>query len=226
MRGLAPLLVAVLGAMTPALGLDEVSAPVRRQSWSLPPSWEGKEKGKSDGSAVTVDGKPVWKLEQLWPPDWKKKENFRPMVWTGTDWNVADGGFGGQPGAALKDGALVLGTRAPHGSPPAWRVCGLTFVAPKAGTYTLSGTARCRMWDSENKTTLLLLIKGGAGVREEGRIDIEHRGKATIEDRKVALDAGDELTLLPKIEGSFSGGDCILRDLRLSLEGLALEKTK
>ncbi len=226
MRGFCTLLAAVLGAGAPVAGLDELSAPVHRQSWSLPPSWEGKEKGKSDGSAATADGKPVWKLEQLWPPDWKKKENFRPMVWTGTDWNVAEGGFGGQPGASLKDGALVLGTRAPHGNPPAWRVCGLAFVAPMAGTYTLGGTARCRMWDSDNKTALLLLVKSGSGVREEGRIDIANRGKVTLENRRVALESDDELILLPKIEGSFSGGDCILRDLQISLEGSTLEKTK
>lgn len=68
-------------------------------TWNLPPAWEGKTKGKSDGSIAMADGKPVWKLEQLWPADWNKRENFRPMTWTGTDWNVNEGGFGGQPGA-------------------------------------------------------------------------------------------------------------------------------
>lgn len=198
-----------------------VSTSGSAPSWSLPPSWEGKEKGKPDGSVASADGKPVWKLEQLWPPDWKKKENFRPMIWTGTDWNVAEGGFGGQPGAAMKDNALVMGTRAPHGNPPAWRVCGLTFVAPKAGTYSLSGTVECRMWDSKNKTTLHLLARGEAGVREEGRIEIQNHGKASLEGRRVTLEAGEDLTLLPRIDGAFAGGDCALRDLRITLDGAA-----
>jgi len=161
MRALCALLLAALGAAAPVTGTQENPAPGGAHSWTLPASWEGKEKGKSEGSAALVDGKPTWKLEQLWPPDWKKKENFRPMVWAGTDWNVAEGGFGGQPGAALREGALVLATRAPHGNPPARRVCGLAFVAPQAGTYALCGTAQSRMWDSDNKTALLLLVKGG-----------------------------------------------------------------
>jgi len=198
-----------------------VSAGGKGSSWSLPHSWEGKEKGKSDGSVAAADGRPIWKLEQLWPPDWKKEENFRPMIWTGTDWNVAEGGFGGQPGAALRDNALVLGTRAPHGNPPAWRVCGLTFVAPKDGVYSLSGTAECRMWDSKNGTALHLLARGDAGTRDEGRIDVANGGKVSLEGCRVALKAGERLTLIPRIDGSFAGGDCALRDLKITSEGSA-----
>lgn len=190
-----------------------------RPSWSLPPAWEGREKGKSDGSIAIAAGKPVWQLEQLWPPDWKKSGNFRPMIWTGTDWNVAEGGFGGQPAALLKDSALVLATRAPHGNPPAWRVCGLTFVAPQSGSYSLSGSIECRMWDSQNKTTLLLLIRGAGGTRTQGSLEIANHGKASLEGRTVSLQEGEMLTLLPRIDGSFAGGDCALRDLRVTLDG-------
>ena len=188
-------------------------------SWSLPLTWEGKEKGKPDGSVVSADGKPVWKLEQLWPPDLKKSEDYRPMIWTGAGWNVAEGGFGGQPGAALDGRALKLGTRAPHGQPPQWRVCGVTFVAPRAGTYVLSGTAECRIWDGKNKTALLLLKREGRQVTEEGRLVIPHGGEASLGTLKVTLPAGGQFTLLPQIEGMFNGGDCVLKDLRVTMGG-------
>ncbi len=190
-------------------------------SWSLPPVWEGKEKGSSEGSVAAADGRPVWKLEQLWPPDWKKRENFRPMVWTGTGWNVKDGGFGGQPGAALRDRALVLGTRAPHGQPPQWRVCGLTFVAPKDGTYALAGSVECRIWDGKNKTTLRLLHRKSAEVVEAGSVVVPHGERGSLDSLRVTLAAGEELTLLPQIEGMFAGGDCRLVDLTVKLEGAA-----
>jgi len=185
-------------------------------SWSLPPAWEGKEKGQSDGSVAMADGKPVWKLEQLWPADWKKRENFKPMIWTGTDWNVKEGGFGGQPGAGLKDGALIFGTRAPHGKPQALRTAGLTFVAPKDGTYSLSGSVECRLWDGKNKTTLHALQKSEAGVKEIGSVTIAHQGKASLDSLKATLSAGDELCLLPQIDGAFAGGDCKLSDLKIT----------
>jgi hypothetical protein len=186
-------------------------------AWSLPPSWEGTQKGKPDGSVARADGKPVWKLEQVWPPDWKKPENFRPMVWTGISWNVTEGGFGGQPGASLNGRSLSFGTRAPHGKPPQRRTAGLTFVAPKAGEYRLSGTAECRIWDGKNKTVLRLLHKSADGVKEVDHLVIPHGGSVSLEALHVSLAAGEEFTLLPEIEGAFAGGDCKLLDLRVTL---------
>ncbi len=191
------------------------AAPV----WKLPPVWEGKAKGESEGSVAMADGKPVWKLEQLWPDDWKKPGNFRAMTWTGTDWNVKDGGFGGQPGAGLKDGALTFGTRAPHGpgNDRHLRTAGLTFIAPRDGTYALHGAAAARMWDSKNNTTLHLLKRAGGMVEKVVDVTVANNAETSLEGRSVELTAGDELTLLPQIDGMFAGGDLKLKDFSLSL---------
>ncbi len=188
-------------------------------TFRLPPTWEGTKKGESDGSVAMAGGKPVWKLEQLWPADWKKRENFRPMTWTGTAWNVKEGGFGGQPGAELKDGALKFGTRAPHGpdNDRHLRTAGLTFVAPQAGTYALHGSAAAHMWDSKNKTTLHLVKKSADGVEKVGGITVPDGGEASLEGQSVALAVGEEFTLLPQIDGAFAGGDLKLKDFSISL---------
>jgi hypothetical protein len=187
------------------------------KSWSLPPSWEGTTKGGSEGSVALANGKPIWKLEQLWPPDWKKPENYRAMIWTGTDWNVKEGGFGGQPGASLKDSTLNLATRAPHGTPQARRWCGLTFIAPESGTFALRGTAETRIWDGKNKTRLLMVKRTGVGILQLASVTIPHGGKTNLSELSFTLNAGDELTLLPEIEGAFSGGDCRLRDFAITV---------
>ncbi len=196
------------------------AAPGAVPKWNLPPTWEGKAKGESEGSVALAGGKPIWKLEQLWPDDWKKRENFRPMTWTGTDWNVKEGGFGGQPGANLKDGALTFGTRAAHGvkeDDRHLRTAGLTFVAPQAGVYALHGSAAAKMWDSKNKTVLHLLKKTAGGVEKVGGLAIENGGDVSLEGQSVPLAAGEELTLLPQIDGAFAGGDCKLKDFSISL---------
>ncbi len=195
------------------------TAPGTPPAWKLPPTWEGKTKGESDGSIALAEGKPIWKLEQLWPDDWKKRENFRAMTWTGTDWNVQDGGFGGQPGANLKDGALTFGTRAPHGpdNDRHLRTAGLTFVAPRGGTYALHGRAAAHMWDSGNKTTLHLLKKTATAVEKIGGVSIANNIETSLEGQSVTLAAGEELTLLPQIDGMFAGGDCKLKDFSISL---------
>ena len=189
-------------------------------TFRLPPVWEGQAKDSSEGSVALANGQPIWKLEQLWPADWKQRTNFQPMVWTGTDWNVKAGGFGGQPGANLKDGRLTFGTRAAHGTEDNdrhLRTAGLTFVAPQAGTYALHGTVACRMWDSKNRTTLHFLKKNASGVEKIGGVTIPHDGETSLEGQAVTLGAGEELTLLPQIDGMFAGGDCKLKDFSISL---------
>lgn len=188
-------------------------------AWKLPETWEGKTKGSSAGSVVSADGKPVWKLEQLLPADYRKPENYRPMVWTGTDWNVDKGGFGGQPSAQLKDGTLTLATRAAHGpeNDRIPRTAALVFVAPQDGAYALHGSVRCRMWDGSNSTTLLILKRNGAGIGKAGSAVIPHNGEKPLEGQVVTLAAGEELILLPLIDGMFTGGHAHLRDLSVSL---------
>jgi hypothetical protein len=218
-------------AKTPAETLLEKMRPLDRknagfvtasaggpQVWSLPPSWEGTKKGESDGSVAAADGKPVWKLEQLWPADWKKRGNWRPMTWTGTDWNVKEGGFGGQPGARLDGRVLQFGTRAPHGQPMELRTAGVTFVAPKAGAYVLSGGVECRLWDGKQKTFVRVLHRSAAGVREIKSLAVAHGGKDTLDGIRAELAEGDELTVFPQIEGAYAGGNCNLRDLRIALD--------
>ena len=188
-------------------------------TFKLPPTWEGTTKGRSDGSIALANGKPIWKLEQLWPDDLNNRENFKPMTWTGTDWNVKEGGFGGQPGANLKDGTLTFGTRASHGPDHDrhLRTAGLTFVAPQAGTYALHGSAATKMWDGKNNTILHLLKKSAAGVEKVADITIANQTDVRLDGRSVQLAGGEELTLLPQIDGAFTGGDCKFKDFSISL---------
>ena len=184
--------------------------------WKLPPAWDGQAKGSPEGSSVVADGRTIWKLEQVWPPEPRKPANYRPMVWTGTAWNVAEGGFGGQPGAELKDNALVFGTRAAHGQPPQRRYCALVFVAPQAGRYQLTGTVFARIWDGKQKTTLRVLRKNTSDAIEVGKLVIAHTATMALALPAIELNAGDELVLLPEIDGMFAGGTCKLADFSIT----------
>jgi hypothetical protein len=74
------------------------------------------------------------------------------------------------------------------------------------------------MWDSKNKTTLHLLKKTADGVEKVGGITIAHGGETALDGQSVALAAGEELTLLPQIDGMFAGGDCKLKGFSISLD--------
>jgi hypothetical protein len=222
-------------AKTPGKDFAQKLAPLDRKhagfvsggdaapSFGLPPSWEGKEKGSSEGSVAMANGKPVWKLEQLWPTDWKSNANFRAMAWSGTDWNVSQGGFGGQPGAAMKDGVLEFGIRASHG--PAGqqfpRTAGLTFVAPEAATYTVSGEASSRIWDGKNRTQIHVLKRSGTTVTLLQKVAVDHQAKVSLEGIHASLEAGEELTFLPLIDGMFAGGNIRFANFRITKGGSA-----
>jgi hypothetical protein len=194
-----------------------------RRSWSLPPTWEGKAKDSSDGADALADGKPIWRLRQIWPADPLEPANWKPMVWTGTDWNVREGGFGGQPGAVLKDGVLAFGTRAPHGQPMALRTAGLVFAAAEAGAYELSAGLGTRIWDGGNDTELAVYRKSPGGVERVGGAVVPNGATKPLELR-VDLAAGEELGLVPIIQGAYSGGTLELRNVRVTRVGPASPK--
>jgi hypothetical protein len=187
--------------------------------WKLPATWEGSTVGSPDGSSVSDKGRPVWKLEQLWPADYRKPGNYRPMTWTGTDWNVKQGGFGGQPSAQLKDGVLSLATRAAHGPENARfpRTAALVFVAPQAGSFALHGGLRCRMWDGSNATSLLLLKRSRESIEKLAALTVPHDSEKPLDGLGATLAAGEELVLLPLIDGMFTGGHAHFKDFSISL---------
>lgn len=184
--------------------------------WSLPPAWDGLRTGASDGSVAMADGRPVWRLEQVWPPDPSKTANYRPMVWNGTTWRVAEGDFGGQPAITRKDDTLNIATRAPHGKPPQWRTAALVFVPPAPGTYVLHGRVEARLWENgKAKTTLLMMKRDGTQAVEIDKLVVPPQG-TPLDGRIVTLGAGEELVLLPRIDGMYAGGDCRFIGLSIS----------
>jgi hypothetical protein len=175
-------------------------------SYRLPATWE------KDNPAM-ADGKPIWRLDQIWPADPTQSTNFRPLVWRDNWWRVTDNEFGGQPKAELKDNAVRLEFRAAHGQPPAPRLCGLVFIAPQAGAVSVRGSAELRMWDGKNPVRLNVLHKTKEAVTELASLKLTPQQPTVLTAINATLAAGDELVLLPKPEGVFAGGDVTLCDL-------------
>ena len=93
-------------------------------SFGLPAAWEGKTDGSAEGNPAMADGKPVWRLDQVWPANPEAVASYRPLVWRNGWWVAPGDGFGGQPKAELKDRGVRLEFRAKHGKPAAERICG------------------------------------------------------------------------------------------------------
>lgn len=196
-----------------------VSAGTAAPEWRLPPVWEGKAKDSAEGNPAMADGKPIWRLDQIWPPDPAKPENYRTLAWRNGWWVALKDDFGGQPKAEMKDSSIRLEFRASHGTPPAERICGLVFIAPQAGTFRVNGSIELKLWDGNNPVRFTVLHKTRQSATEIKSVKLTRNQRTAIEGVSVALAGGDELVLLPRIEGAFTGGDVTLRDLVISLGG-------
>lgn len=187
------------------------------RSWSLPQVWEGTKEGSSDAGTVLAYGKPIWKLEQVWPPDPVKKANYRPLVWRDAWWRVTDGEFGGQPKAEKKDDGLRMEFRGAHGQPMAERLCCLCFIAPETATYTIAGNASLKIWEGDMPVKLAIMHKADNGVTETRSIDLKSNKAVSFSGITVTLADGDELVFLARPGGAYKGGEVIIRDLVIAV---------
>lgn len=185
-------------------------------SFRLPAAWEGSKAGTSEGNSVLLNGRPLWKLSQIWPPEPSKPENYRPLIWRDNFWKAPSDDVGDQPKIELRDNALRIEFRAAAGTPQAERIAGLSFVAPSKGTYALSASAELKLWDGEARVRLQVLRKSKTGAIEVVSLPLKRDARVSVE-AQVLLDAGDELVLVPRPEGAFTGGDVTLCDLDILL---------
>jgi hypothetical protein len=192
-------------------------------TFHLPATWEGPAKGKAEGNPALANGVPVWRLDQVFPPDPTKVANYRPLIMGDAYWVASADAFGGQPKAEMKDRGIRMEFRAAHGQPQAERICGLVFIAPKAGAYTFSGSVQLTMWEGANPVRLTLLHKTADGAREVASLSLVKGQRVPLSGLAATVAAGDELVLLPRIQGAFNGGDVVLRDLEVGVGTGALE---
>ncbi len=188
---------------------------------SLPLVWAGTTNGSAEGNPALADGRAVWRLDQVFPPEPSVAANYRPLTWKDGWWVADKDGFGGQPKSEQRDRGIRMEFRASHSASPGEKLCGLVYIADKAGDYRLSGSAELRLWDGGNATRLSLWHKTAAGAKQLASTPLKNGERFDLSAWSATLAKGDELVLLPRIDGMFTGGDVTLRDLSLSSGGAA-----
>lgn len=179
--------------------------------YELPAAWDGKV-----GNPAAADGVGVWRLDQIWPPDPARPDHYRPLIWKGTRWEAPADSFGGQPKAERRPDGLQIEIRAKHGTPQRERLAGLTFVAPEAGTYVVSGAVKPRFWDGKADLRIDLLRKNAAGAAQVGTVKVPDQQTTALPAVAVELAAGGELVFLPRLNGHFKGAAVTFSDLTVT----------
>jgi hypothetical protein len=190
-----------------------------RPPCQLPDSWKGGNAGTTDNNPLLVDGKPRWRLDQIWPDDPLRPGSYKPMPWNGQAWQPRENTHGDQPQASLAGGRLEIANRTAWTDQPGDKLAALVFIAPSAGRYSLAGNVTPAVSDSGRPLALLILRRDPVASRVEqvASLPLQDKQRTAIKDATVMLDAGQELVILPAFTGT---GLCACT---FAFEGLKIE---
>ena len=167
--------------------------------YRLPAVWEGREKGSAAGNPIAASGAPVWRLDRLFPGDAIMAANYAPMIWDGTRWAAPDHTQAGHPSAQIADGKVSVAAMGPWtGDLNFAKIPVLAFIAPKSGTYQVSGTANAKPWEGGAAAyPLSLLKKDTQRAAEISVVQLPRDGTPVPFSAKIELAAGDEILFVP-----------------------------
>jgi hypothetical protein len=189
--------------------------------YQLPETWRGDEKGSSSGNPVLSDGKPIWRLDGLYPNDRILPQNYTPMVWGNQNWIAAKGTQGGHPSAKLQDGVLSFGAMGPWGGKTyGFKKQGsLSFIVPEDGTYRVQTDVQSKPWGGGKKAARVYMMK-----RDEQRVGLIETRELPADGTSVALDveidaaAGHEIVFLTEMPHWNNGTNIRFSNLVITCE--------
>jgi len=89
-------------------------------------------------------------------------------------------------------------------------------MVPRDGTYEVKGSAELNLWDGSVPVRLTFLHKAADAAKELAAVKLEKGKRVALAGMAAAARAGDELVLLPRPDGAFTGGDVTLRDVEVA----------
>ena len=185
--------------------------------FTLPAAWAGIKIGAAEGNPAVINGKPLWRVDQVWPADPTEFDDYVPMTWTGKDWGVQANGFGGQPGATTAGKTISLGIRGPWDGASASRTAALVFISPVAGAYTISSKLDVSRWAGDQNIAVHLYRRDPVkkSVRPVAEIPVEVK-EGNVLAATATLAAGEELLFIAEIGAFHTAGGVTFRDLLIT----------
>jgi len=172
------------------------------RTYALPADWKGSKTESAQGNPYRVESRPTWRLDQVWPDDPAKVENYTPLVWNGLFWRSSEHGSGGQPSAEVSETELRLGVRMWWPDQLGSKLSSLAFVAPADGIYSVEGTARTEVWEGGAPRPLILQVlkmdRKEKQVTEIASILLATPQLLELHDLAVPLKSQQELIFVPQ----------------------------
>jgi hypothetical protein len=190
------------------------------RSYALPTDWKGSKNDSAQGNPYRVDSRPTWRVDQIWPDDPSKVENYTPLVWNGLFWRASEQNSGGQPSADASESGLGLGVRMWWPDQLGSKLASLAFVAPADGVYAVEGSVRTDVWEGATLKPLDLQIlkmdRKEKQITVLASIPLATPQLLELQDLVVPLKPQQELIFLPRFpERSHVACTCALEGLKV-----------
>jgi ferric-dicitrate binding protein FerR (iron transport regulator) len=173
------------------------------RTYPQPSDWKGMKSESAQGNPYRVDSRPTWRLDQIWPDDPTKVENYSPLVWNGLFWRASEQSSGGQPSAEVSENGIGLGVRMWWPDQLGSKIASLAFVAPVDGVYALEGGVRTDIWEGGTLKPLLLQVmkmdRKEKQITELASVAVTTPELLELQDLLVPLKAQQELIFLPRL---------------------------
>ncbi len=204
-----------------SISLGGKNASPANQGYKLPAAWEGKEKGSAAGNPIAADGQPIWRLDRLFPEDAIIAANYAPLIWDGTRWAAPDHTHAGHPSAQVENGKLSFAAMGPWngGDLNFAKIPVLAFIAPRNGTYKVTGAASAKPWEGGAKTfPFALRKKDTQRAAEIKTIQLPRDGTPVPFEAEIELSTGHELLFVPMTQGLYNNA------ANFTLDGLSITR--
>jgi hypothetical protein len=206
--------------------------------WAPPADWDHAT------NPVVVAGKPLWRLDQIMPSgeldELEEPGNYRPFAWDGERWFNAEGSLDKLPWATTGQGTITFGVRGRHTATQYWinrdseysfRFAALAFIAPRDGRYTVAANVDIHRERGDSQFSLSLytretcrdgvpfvhhLKNGSPACNWWGKIELSADKANAIASREIVLHEGNELLLVPVIEGDNPVGTATLSQVQIT----------
>jgi len=204
------------------LRAEDAATPAAAPSkvYTLPDDFEGTAMDKTDGNPAIVDGKAMWRIDQIWPDDPMVAKNYIPMPWDGKGWNAKENTHGGQPEAGVGEQRVTLGIRAAWSGQPGNKIAALVFIAPSAGKYTVAAKVNSDLWAGDKATPfdlrLLKIDKKAGTVSKVKKVELVSGKARDLADIVVELAEGDEIAFVPTFPAMHMAASVSFTDVKIA----------
>jgi hypothetical protein len=194
---------------------------------SLPDNWRGLIQASSEGNPfLDSDGRSVWRLDHVWPDDWRDGQNYHPLIWLGSRWGMEHKAVGSHdkcPSAESIGSTMILGVFAsrldtPKGQAFSNKTPSLSYICNKRGDYFVDASIHMDSPIGESHISLFVLKykRSDQSIAKIWKVELAASTVNEVRRLSVSCEPGDEIRFVPWSDQPRTGAQVVIENIVIS----------